>query len=81
MSKSMALAVSLALIPAAAFAEKKADQSADMGDPNRIICVKAAKPGTRIVTSRSCHTAAEWADLRREQRQVVEKIQSNQPIQ
>src|SRR3546814_13448934 len=75
MRRFIALAVALALAPAtAALADKKSDQSPDMGDPNRIICIKASKPGTRIVTSRSCHTAVEWALLRREQRPTVENL-------
>lgn len=76
MRRFIALAVTLALTPTtAALADSKSDQSVDMGDADRIICVKITKPGSRIATSRSCHTAAEWANLRREQRQTVEKIQ------
>lgn len=73
----VAMFLCLAVLPAAGALAQKANQSEDMGDAERIICKKIIKPGSRIAISRSCHTAAEWARLRRETRQTVEKIQSN----
>lgn len=74
--------VTLSLIPAtAAMAEKKKDQSADMGDASRIICETIKKTGSRLARERTCHTAAEWADIRRQQRITTDRIQAFKPCQ
>lgn len=72
-------ALSLSLTPAPALAEKKADQSADMGDSSRIICEKVKMTGSRLAVKKTCHTAAEWADIRRQQRDNTTRIQSAVP--
>ena len=62
-----------------ASAERKPDQSVDMGESDRIICIEIAKPGSRIAKSKSCHTAAEWAEIRRQQKDTTSRIQTAQP--
>ncbi|PWG03322.1 hypothetical protein [Sphingosinicella humi] len=74
-------ALSLSLTPAPALAEKKADQSADMGDSSRIICEKVEIIGSRLAVKKTCHTAAEWADIRRQQRMQTDRIQGFKPCQ
>ena len=44
-------------------------------DPNRIVCVKEARIGTRIHEARVCRTRAEWAQLREQTRGVMDKLQ------
>jgi hypothetical protein len=44
-------------------------------NPTRIICEKVEQIGTRIGSKRVCMTAAEWAEQRRQNREVVEHAQ------
>lgn len=68
--------VCLALLTATGALAQRKNLSDDMGNADRIICKEIIKPGSRIALSRSCHTAAEWARIRRETRHVVDKIQA-----
>ena len=82
MRKIIAAMISLSLVPAtAAFAEKKKDQSADMGDSDRIICETVKRIGSRLGDKKTCHTAAEWAEMRRQQRMTTERVQGFKPCQ
>lgn len=69
----------LTLVPAAGALAQRANLSEDMGNSDRIICKEITKPGSRIAKSRSCHTAGEWADIRRQQRDNTSRIQSAIP--
>jgi predicted secreted protein len=44
-------------------------------DPNEVICEKQEVLGSRLQMRRVCRTRAEWADLRLQDRQDIEKIQ------
>jgi hypothetical protein len=55
-------------------------QAASSGDANRLICRNTADTGSRLGRSRTCHTAQEWADLRRQTRQNVDRIQTRQAM-
>jgi len=44
-------------------------------DPNEIICEKQEVLGSRLASRKICHTRAEWADLRLQDRQELEKAQ------
>ena len=77
----IATVICLALLPTTGALAQKANQSDDMGEADRLICKSIKKPGSRIAVSRSCHTAEEWAQIRRQTRQTVEKIQSNKTSQ
>ena len=79
MKKIIAVAVALSLVPVAALASEKKDKSADMGDSSRIICEKVKMTGSRLAVKKTCHTAAEWADIRRQQRDNTSRIQSAVP--
>lgn len=82
MRKIIAAIISLSLVPAtAALAEKKKDQSADMGDSDRVICETIKKTGSRLAKERACHTAAEWAEMRRQQRMTTDRVQAFKPCQ
>jgi hypothetical protein len=48
-------------------------------DANKQICRTTADIGSRLARSRACHTAAEWAELRRQTRQTVDHIQNARP--
>lgn len=53
-----------------------ADQTKKAKDPNEIICEKQRDPGSRLVSAKVCHTRAEWADLRHQDRQMVDEAQT-----
>jgi hypothetical protein len=63
----------MALIPAVAAAEEK---KPDAKDPNRVICEKQEVLGSRVATKRVCMTAAEWDARRLEDRQNVDRQQT-----
>lgn len=44
-------------------------------DPNEVVCEKEEVIGSRLQTQRVCHTRAEWAELRHQDRQEIEKVQ------
>ena len=44
-------------------------------DPNRKICERVEKIGSRLNVVTVCMTAREWEDLRRNQRDDFEKVQ------
>lgn len=50
-------------------------------DPNEMVCEKQAIPGSRLAVARVCHTRAEWADLRSQDRQEIERVQTRRGMQ
>ena len=42
----------------------------------KMICRTDSESGSRLKKSRSCHTAAEWAELRRQTKANVDRIQN-----
>ena len=49
-------------------------------DPERITCINQLKTGSRTNFIRICHSEAEWALLRSENRRVVERGQANRGL-
>ena len=45
-------------------------------DPNEKICQKQEVTGSRLGVKRVCKTRAEWADFQLQERQQVEKVQT-----
>ena len=56
-----------------------AEGSASKADANRKICRSYGDIGSRLGRSRACHTAQEWAELRRQMKQTVDHIQNARP--
>jgi hypothetical protein len=80
MRKFFGCFVILALLaPAAALAKRDRNDNEDVGDPNRVICRTESEIGTRLGKIRRCHTAAQWAYLKRETRNTIERVQSIKP--
>lgn len=48
---------------------------------NEMVCEKQAVPGSRLVAARVCHTRAEWADLKGQDRQELERVQVQRGMQ
>jgi hypothetical protein len=55
-------------------------QSGASADANKQICRNTADTGSRLGHTRSCHTAQEWTDLRRQTRQNIDRIQTRQAM-
>ena len=66
-------AAALADPPAGGGASPKANKA----DPNRMICRTLNEGGSRLDRRYACHTAAEWAELRRQTRQNIDHIQNS----
>jgi hypothetical protein len=45
--------------------------SAGKRDPNEIVCEKIKLPGSRVEARKVCGTRAEWAELRRREREMA----------
>ena len=45
------------------------------GDPHQIVCVRQVRTGSRVDVRRVCRTRQEWAELRADQRNFVDRIQ------
>lgn len=50
-------------------------------DPNEMVCEKQNDPGSRLVAAKVCHTRAEWADLRSQDRQELDRVQTRRGLQ
>ena len=48
-------------------------------DPNEVICVSTNTTGSRVNRVRICRTRAEWAQVRAETRNTVDRVQSMKP--
>ena len=66
------LAILALLVPAAATAQAPADNANDM------VCRVTGETGSRLQRSRICKTRAEWDELRREQRNSIDRAQTRQ---
>lgn len=61
---------------AAAPAQAQAPAQTSTVDPNEVICEKQEVLGSRLATKKVCHTRAEWADLKLQDRQELERAQT-----
>jgi hypothetical protein len=50
-------------------------------DLNEMVCERQAIPGSRLAAARVCHTRAEWADLKGQDRQELERVQVQRGMQ
>ena len=64
----------LALTSASSLAAEKSTDR--MKDPNRIICKTEQSLESRLKRERRCATAAEWEEMKRAERLVIDRIQS-----
>jgi hypothetical protein len=62
------------LMPAAAVAQAPAGNP----DPNAQICRVTGETGSRLQRNRTCKTRAQWDELRREQRNTLDRAQTQQ---
>lgn len=71
----------LLAILVAAPAEARKPRDVDAKDPNKVICRTEEVIGSRLASKRTCMTAQQWEDMRREQRTTVDRIQAFKPQQ
>jgi hypothetical protein len=75
MSKIMLAVLGTALLGTAAIATEPAPNA----HADKLICRTEGAIGSRLTKTRACHTAAEWAELRRQQRDNVNDILNRRP--
>ncbi len=63
------------LICAPAIGQKPPPATGSAPDPNEIVCEKQHVLGSRLQNKRVCMTRSEWADLRSQDRQDLERQQ------
>jgi len=74
-----ALAMLALATPAVADNDGKAEPAATEANDNsqnRMICKRQKSTGSRVKSERVCMTAAQWAQLKRDQREVTERTQA-----
>lgn len=49
-------------------------------NPNEMVCEREQEPGSRLAAAKVCHTRAEWADLKSQDRQDVERVQTQRGV-
>jgi hypothetical protein len=81
MTKPFVLTALLLTSGAAAFAQAPSEttKAGTMTDPNEVVCIREPVIGSRVNTTRVCRTRSEWAEIRRQYRQNIERAQSNRP--
>ena len=52
------------------------NNSEDVGKADRVICRKIETIGSRLNTQRICATAAQWSEMRQENRDGLDKVQN-----
>jgi len=80
------IAASMAVAPASLAAQTPAPPAQNKvakpaHDPNEMICEKQKDPGSRLIAAKVCHTRAEWADLRNQDRQELDRVQTRRGLQ
>ena len=77
------IVVTAALVGTAAFAQSSPPVvvTGPSSSPNAPVCRTVRDTGSRLTRTRVCMTRAEWASQRRETRQVVDKGQTQMPLQ
>ncbi|HTU09315.1 MAG TPA: hypothetical protein VMG08_00335 [Allosphingosinicella sp.] len=67
------LAILAVFLPAAIAAQTPGTE-----DPNERICRVTGELGSRLQRTRTCKTRAEWAEMRRETRNSIDRSQTRQ---
>lgn len=72
LTRALLAVAALGVASAASAAEEKKSTAKD---PNRVICEKQDELGSRLSSKRICMTAEQWAQKRREERQMIDRAQ------
>ena len=68
-----------ALLAGVTIAAQPARRTAPKKDAERLICRTYPDSGSRFTSYRACHTAAQWAEMRRQTIQNIDRIQNSRP--
>jgi hypothetical protein len=68
-----------ALLAGATIAAQPTSRPAPRKDAERVICRTFRESGSRFTSYRACHTQAEWAEMRRQTMQNIDRIQNARP--
>jgi hypothetical protein len=80
MRVAISIMVGLSLLgPSIAMAKKDRNDHEEMGNPTRVICRSEEEIGSRLSRVKRCHTAAEWALIKRENRLTIDRVQAFKP--
>ncbi|MGZ8997608.1 MAG: hypothetical protein ACXW2T_02010 [Allosphingosinicella sp.] len=52
-------------------------KSASRNDPDKIVCRLSNDTGSRLGRVRVCKTNAQWAEMRRQTKETIDRIQNN----
>ena len=75
MSKSSVLAVVALVSFACVGPSPAAAQKAQSADPNAKVCETVSQVGSRLSKRKICATRAEWAEMKRKDREVIDQVQ------
>jgi hypothetical protein len=64
-----------------AFAQADQGKTQKQSDPNEIVCQKQEVTGSRLTVKKVCKTRAQWADLLLQDRQEIERVQTQRGMQ
>jgi hypothetical protein len=73
---TMLMSLPAAAEPAQRQSTAQPGQTEKAKDPNEMICERQQDPGSRLASAKVCHTRAEWADLRHQDRQMIDRAQT-----
>jgi hypothetical protein len=79
MTRAVRLIALAVLLGGAAAVPASAEQKRSSGktqDPNEMLCETQKEIGSRLAKKRVCMTRAQWAERRREDRDVIQKSQT-----
>jgi hypothetical protein len=77
--KALHLVSAVMLVAGTAVVAQPSDGGSSQSNANKQICRTTPDTGSRLGRTRSCHTAQEWIELRRQTKQNVDRIQSMRP--
>jgi invasion protein IalB len=74
------LAAAPAAVGAQAQQQPKTAATSIPGNPSEVVCEKQEVTGSRLAHRRVCMTRSQWNDARRQDRQAVEKVQTERGL-
>jgi hypothetical protein len=69
----------LVMVAGTATARESTAKSAPRSDADKIVCRVSADTGSRLGRVRVCKTNAQWAEMRRQTKENIDRIQNSRP--
>ncbi|HST36277.1 MAG TPA: hypothetical protein VLK25_06575 [Allosphingosinicella sp.] len=64
-------------VGAAQFADAREPRAKSTYNPEQIVCSRDRETGSRVIGRRVCMPARDWERFHREQRQAIDRVQTN----